>query len=82
MLSGDVELHPGPAYKSLNMCHVNIRSLSRSKLKDIELHLAGIYDVITISETYLHLFFHCSKLEQFWFNVCDFISSKFDLNFN
>jgi exonuclease III len=53
MLSGDVELHPGPAYKSLNMCHVNIRSLSSSKLKAIELNLAGIYDIITISETHL-----------------------------
>ena len=52
--SGDVELNPGPPCKSLSMCHVNIRSLSRSKLKAIQCNLANLYDVITLSETHLH----------------------------
>ena len=56
LLSGDVEMNPGPnaTCKSIKMCHVNIRSLSRSKLLAIQVSLANIYDVITISETHLH----------------------------
>ena len=55
-ISNDIELNPGPAdvVKSLNACHVNIRSLSRAKLRAIQCSLANIYDVITVSETHLH----------------------------
>ena len=55
--SGDVELNPGPSdgpCKKLNVCHVNIRSLSRSKLKAIQVSLSKVFDIITVSETHLH----------------------------
>ena len=54
---GDIELNPGPTnvlkLKSLNACHVNIRSLSSSKLRAIRTIFAELYDIITISETHL-----------------------------
>jgi hypothetical protein len=56
-MSGDVHVNPGPVLsksRSLSICHVNIRSLSRSKLLAIKTSLCDIYDVITLSETYLH----------------------------
>jgi hypothetical protein len=55
--AGDIELNPGPSNgtcKNLNVCHVNIRSLSRSKLLALQTSLAKLYDIITISETHLH----------------------------
>ena len=55
LLSGDVELNPGPnKCRALKLCHVNIRSLSRSKLLAIKTSLIDLYDIITISETHLH----------------------------
>ncbi len=57
LLSGDIELHPGPKNikcRSLRACHVNIRSLSRSKLLAIKSSLVNLYDIITLSETHLH----------------------------
>ena len=55
LLSGDVELNPGPSKcKNIRLCHVNIRSLSRSKFLAIKTSLAELYDVITISESHLH----------------------------
>jgi len=57
LLSGDVEQNPGPnciKTKSLSICHSNVRSLTRSKLLAIKSSLCDIYDVITLSETYLH----------------------------
>jgi exonuclease III len=55
-LGGDVELNPGPKTirKCLNICHVNVRSLSRSKFLATQVSLANVYDFITISETRLH----------------------------
>ena len=56
LLSGDVELNPGPPYvklKSLSACHVNIRSLNESKMNAITTELAPFYDIITLSETFL-----------------------------
>jgi len=56
-IGGDVELNPGPGNglcKHLNICHVNIRSLSRSKLLAIKTSLVNVYDIITMSETHLH----------------------------
>ena len=41
--------------KNLNVCHVNIRSLSRAKLLAIQTSLTQQYDIITISETHLHV---------------------------
>ena len=57
LLSGDIEPHPGPASKknkNVRSCHVNIRSLSRSKLLAIKTTLCQLYDIITISESQLH----------------------------
>ena len=61
MLAGDIELNPGPRYvspqgtHSLQVCHLNIQSLRRNheKHKHIGLQLAGKYDIITLSETWL-----------------------------
>ena len=57
LLSGDIHVNPGPVLsktKSLSVCHANIRSLSRSKLLAIRSSLSDIYDIVTLSETYLH----------------------------
>ena len=55
LLSGDIETHPGPNTKcrSVRICHVNIRSLSRSKLLAIKTSLIDLFDIITISESHL-----------------------------
>lgn len=54
ILCGDVEINPGPVKtKSLNICHVNIRSLNISHLRAIKVSLCDTYDIITISETML-----------------------------
>lgn len=55
LLSGDIELNPGPfsKLKSLSICHVNIRGLAESKLRSIKTSLCERYDIITISETFL-----------------------------
>ena len=53
----DVQVNPGPPTqpcKKLSICHVNIRSLSRSKLRAIQTSLYNFYDIITLSETHLH----------------------------
>ena len=59
IISGNVELNPGPNNgkfcKYLNICHINIRSLTRSKLLAMKTTLIDTYDVITLSETYLHI---------------------------
>ena len=59
LCSGRLELNPGPVIRdmicrNLNMCHINIRSLSRSKVKAIQCQLSHIYDIITLSETHLY----------------------------
>ena len=54
-IAHDIESNPGPkALRELNVCHANIRSLSRAKLNAIKVSLADMYDVITLSETHLH----------------------------
>ena len=57
-IAGDIELNPGPGIgkfcKRICTCHVNIRSLSRSKLHAIQTSLSKVYDIITLSETHLH----------------------------
>ena len=40
--------------KLLSLCHINIRSLSRVKLLAIKTSLIEDYDIITLSETFLH----------------------------
>jgi len=58
LCSGDIELNPGPksysVCKKINICHINIRSLSRSKLRALQTSIANGYDIITLSETHLH----------------------------
>lgn len=52
VMSGDVHTNPGPA--QLTMCHANVRSLrSRDKLLNVKCDLAGKFDIITVSETWL-----------------------------
>jgi hypothetical protein len=51
LLSGDIELHPGP--NNLSICHVNIRGLSSAKLLAIKHDLQHKFDIITISEIFL-----------------------------
>jgi hypothetical protein len=57
-IAGDIELNPGPDIgrfcKRISICHVNIRSLSWSKLHAIQTSLSNVYDIITLSETHLH----------------------------
>ena len=57
IISSDIQINPGPvagACKRLSICHVNIRSLSRSKLGALQVSLAKLHDIITLSETHLH----------------------------
>ena len=56
--SGDVHPNPGPITQAhrllkLNICHANVRSLTRAKVKEIGLTLAKAFDIITLSETHL-----------------------------
>lgn len=59
--SGDVHPNPGPSvncYNKLSICHINIRSLRATasgilKLDLIRNEIANVYDIITISETWL-----------------------------
>ena len=51
ILSGDVKPNPGPS--SISLCHLNIRSLSYEKILAIKHQLAGIYDIIALTETFL-----------------------------
>ena len=60
LLSGDVELNPGPKQSSINafsICHWNLNSLSAHNYAKIFLLKAYIaihrFDIICISETYL-----------------------------
>ena len=57
----DVERNPGPILSNVTICHVNIRSLNAkprvrgglSRFAEFKNALAGTYDVITASETWL-----------------------------
>ncbi len=51
LLSGDIELNPGPNF--LNICHINIRSLSPTKLLAIRQEISDHYNIISLSETFL-----------------------------
>ena len=54
LLCGDIEQNPGPTkLKSLSVCHINIRGLNDNKLRAIKTSLTQVYDIITISETFL-----------------------------
>ena len=52
----DIHPNPGPSadFRNLTICHANIRSVKgKNKLLHIETELAGKYDIITLSETWL-----------------------------
>ena len=55
LLCGDIELNPGPVQrlKNLSVCHVNIRGLAASKMLALKTSLCNVFDIITISETFL-----------------------------
>ena len=55
ILSGDIELNPGPfrVMSYLSICHINIEGLSEIKLASISNHISNAYDIITLSETWL-----------------------------
>ena len=48
--SSDVELNPGP---NLNICHINIRSLSPVKLIALQQEITGRFQIISLSESFL-----------------------------
>jgi len=53
ILSCDVHKNPGPA-RQFSICHANIRSIrSRDHLLHVRCDLAGNFDIITLSETWL-----------------------------
>jgi len=56
LLSGDVEMNPGPTHgdvlnKSISILHHNIRSL-RNKIQDIA-NIVDEFDIISFTETHL-----------------------------
>ena len=64
LISGDIELNPGPGDDTfskveISICHINIRSIKAKfngvnlKLDLIRNEIAKLYDIITISETWL-----------------------------
>ena len=55
-LSGDIHPNPGPSsWKDLSICHTNIRSIrTPEKMDDIRSELADNFDIITLSESWLH----------------------------
>ena len=55
LLSGDVEMNPGPKQKLqyLTLCHSNVRGLTVSRLRALKTSLVNTYDIITLSETFL-----------------------------
>ena len=56
LLSGDVELNPGPELtaKTLCICQANLRGLNYEEMLDIKASMVGIYDIICLTETHLH----------------------------
>ena len=55
LLCGDIAENPGPTFniKSLSACHINIRGLNESKIRALKTLVCNVYDVITLSETFL-----------------------------
>ena len=57
ILANNIHKNPGPLplkkCRQLNICHSNIRSLSRAKLLAIQTSLSSAFDIITLSETHL-----------------------------
>jgi len=54
-MCGDIQPNPGPALnlKDVSACHINIRGLNESKMTAIKTSIWNVYDIITISETFL-----------------------------
>ena len=51
LLSGDIELNPGPDYKALSVLHLNVRSI-RNKLDYVASNLCN-FDILCFTETHL-----------------------------
>ena len=56
LLCGDIHPNPGPnTYADVKICHANIRSVcAPEKMDHIKCELADTYDIVTLSETWLH----------------------------
>lgn len=54
ILSGDIELNPGPSVNNLNIWYSNVRSLNHTKLLSIKSEIANEFDIIALTETFLH----------------------------
>ena len=55
LLAGDVHSNPGPHCSDISICHANIRSIrNQMKVDHIDCALTDNYNIITLSETWLH----------------------------
>lgn len=65
-LCGDVHPNPGPTsiIDNISICYINIRSLCNSeKISHIQHELAGNFNIITVSETWLKSNYGNNELE-------------------
>ena len=58
--ANDIERNPGPndqrgANSNMKICHVNMQSMKRNrdKINQLDVQLGGVFDIITVSETWL-----------------------------
>ena len=57
LLANDIHVNPGPLHSDgcIKICHINVQSMKRNleKPKQIQLQYGDLYDIITVSETWL-----------------------------
>ena len=56
LLSGDIELNPGPSQNNLNICHLNIRSIkAHNRLEQLEELITNThtFPIVALTETHL-----------------------------
>ena len=55
LIAGDIHPNPGPTWHDISICHANIRSIRcPEKVEHIACSLCKSYDIISLSETWLH----------------------------
>ena len=52
LITNDIEVHPGPGKHNLEMCHMNIRSLTKN-FTALQTSMSNSIDIIALSETFL-----------------------------